>query len=60
MADISMCATESCPLAGECYRKLAPDSKIWQSYMAFNPRTTANGQTHCDGYWPAKNEQEIA
>lgn len=57
MADITMCVTEHCPLAGECYRKTAPKSNM---YKAFNARTTANGQTHCDGYWPAKNEQEIA
>lgn len=56
MADITICTTENCPLAGECYRKLAPKGNI---YKAFNPRTTANGQTHCPGFIPAKNEQEI-
>jgi hypothetical protein len=37
MPDISLCATQHCPLADNCYRKTAvPDYR--QSYMAFHYR----------------------
>ena len=34
MADITMCATEECPLADTCYRKLAKESE-YQSWAIF-------------------------
>jgi hypothetical protein len=49
--DITMCATEDCPMEVKCLRKVAmcnPDKS--QSMAAFEPVPDDKGVIHCEGY----------
>lgn len=50
MADITKCTQALCPVAGDCWRRSAPDSDMqaWATWQyAVSPRGI-----ECDGYWP--------
>jgi hypothetical protein len=47
--DLTLCATEGCPLAGGCYRKLAPHGR-WQSVSRFD------GGMGCAYFLPAEED----
>lgn len=47
MPDLTLCATGGCPLAGGCYRKLAPHGR-WQSVSRFD------GGMDCAYFLPAE------
>lgn len=52
MADITMCTTEGCPLAGSCKRKLASPSDV-QSTALFHFMAAASG-AECDHHYPVQ------
>lgn len=55
MPDISMCATEDCPLSDKCYRKQAkPDE--YQSYSKFEWIITHTGPD-CGYFWEIEKEE---
>lgn len=57
MPDITMCATEGCPLAGGCYR--SPESGITISEMqSFDNFLFHEGEdgVECENYWPIEGE----
>lgn len=53
MPDLTLCATEDCPLAGGCYRKLAPHGR-WQSVSRFD------GGMDCAYFLPAEEGDSSA
>jgi hypothetical protein len=49
MPDVTLCATEGCPLGAGCHRRLAPHGR-WQSVSDFN------GGMRCEYFWPTDSE----
>ena len=57
MANIAMCANESCPLKLSCYRYMAKPDQEWQSYARFEWKKDENGVIHCPAFWKLNTEQ---
>ena len=54
MPDISMCASEDCPLAVNCYRSEKSGTKpseFWQAYADFKWHDDIEGLPRCDSFW---------
>jgi hypothetical protein len=54
MADITMCATEDCPLADMCYRKTAKPSQ-YQSWSCFD-KLLNRELNKCEMYYKNNNK----
>lgn len=53
MADITMCASLTCPFRQKCYRFKA-EASIWQSYFSEPPYSNGN----CKYFWPMEESKE--
>lgn len=54
MPDISMCNSDDCPLAVDCYRSSRSGTKpseFSQAYAQFKWQENRAGVPHCDDFW---------
>lgn len=52
MADITMCASDNCPLKEDCYRFTADPAELWQSYSCFKGSSREiNKPEDCPNFW---------
>ncbi len=42
MAEVTMCKGYDCPIKDECYRYMAIEDKIWQTWFVNDPRGIPN------------------
>ena len=58
MADISKCPGKSeCPLCRDCYRRTAPITPEWQSWIA-PPAKYVGTHWHCEMHWPTREKAQ--
>lgn len=57
MPDITMCATEDCPLAEKCYRSPLSGTTV-SEHQSFSNFTFSEGPdgVECENFWPVEKE----
>lgn len=58
MADITMCKGGACTLKHTCYRFLATEEKVDQTYFGIPPFEETNDQVKCKFYWNVEPESD--
>lgn len=53
MADISMCADDTCPSRQKCYRFTAKPNDFWQSWGGFD----REDQEKCKYFWSNEGQE---
>ena len=59
MADISMCANETCPLREKCYRFMVTPEGKYQCYADFEWEHLDHEhgkEVYCKDFWPLKTK----
>lgn len=48
MSDITKCSGDNCPLKESCFRYIAKDNPLWQSWFSVTPIK----DNTCEHFWP--------